>query len=297
MGLTADFRSVRRRSRRFWVIAALAAGLAGAFGAATIVWIALESWGASLAAAALSGTNFGGLVLAIAIGIRSLNESAHNRAFANVRPLLGSLPVPASEWGIDALFAEAVVTEIERRSPSLVVECGSGISTLLFGSCLEALRSGGLVTFEHDEEFALRTSSLARSCGCADRVEIVVNPLRRYRLAGQEVSWYAGLHALDGRNPIEVLIVDGPPAATAPLARYPAIPLLLPYLAPGAAVFLHDGSRADEAATARRWGEEVGCAPVYVDSPRGGWLLRIPEETSAVRPRRPLEVSSIRTLD
>jgi hypothetical protein len=273
----------------------LTAGLVGALGAGTIAWIALESWTATLAAGVLGAASLGGLMLAIALGIRSLNESAHTRAFTNIRPLLGSLPLPATEWGVDALFAEAVLTEIERRSPRLVVECGSGISTLLFGSCLDALGTGSLITFEHDEEFASQTISLARSCGCADRVELVVNPLGRRRVADRDVSWYVGLEALDGRDPIEVLIVDGPPAATGPLARYPAVPLLLPYLAPDAAVFLHDGSRADEAETARRWGAEVGSDPVYVDCPRGGWLVRLPGGSAAARPGRTLDVSSVRS--
>ena len=224
-----------------------------------------------------------GLVFAIALGIRSLNESAHTRAFVNIRPLLGSMPLPATEWGVDALFAEAVLTEIERRSPGLVVECGSGISTLLFGSCLEALGTGSLITFEHDEEFASQAISLARSCGCADRLQLVVNPLGRHRVADRDVSWYVGLEALEGRDPIEILIVDGPPAATGPFARYPAVPLLLPYLAPNAAVFLHDGSRSDETETALRWGAEVGSDPVYVDCPPGGWLVRVPEGPTAVR--------------
>jgi methyltransferase family protein len=273
----ADFRRVRRRSRRFWLLAAVIAAALGAVSAATVAWEALDNVPATVAAAVLAGAILGGLVVGVAVGVRSLNESAHTRAFINVRPLLGSLPIPANEWAIDAIFAEVVVTEIERREPGLVVECGSGVSTLLFASCLEALGVGRLVTFEHDEEFASQTDSLARHCGCANRVEIVVGPLRPHRLGGQEVLWYSGLEALDGQEPVEILVVDGPPGTTAPLARYPALPLLFPFLAPGASVFLHDGKRAAERETARRWGVEVGFEPVYVDSPLGGWLLRAPE--------------------
>lgn len=278
----ADFRRVRRRPRRFWLSAAVIAGSLGAAAAATVAWVGLESWPATVAAAALGGAILGGIVVGVAVGVRALNESAHTRAFINLRPLLGSLPAPATEWAIDALFAEAVVTEIERRAPSLMVECGSGVSTLLFASCLDALGVGRLVTFEHDEEFASQTNSLARYCGCANRVEVIVAPLRPHRLGEREVSWYSGLQALDGQEPIEILVVDGPPATTAPLARYPAVPLLLPFLAPGAAVFLHDGERAAERETVARWGVELGSEPVYVDSPRGGWLLRVPERPTAV---------------
>jgi hypothetical protein len=277
----ADFRRVRRRSRRFWATAAVIAGAVGSVAGATIEWIALHNWPATVAAAVLAGAILGGIVVAIAVAVRSLNESAHTRAFFNIRPLLGSLPAPANEWGMDALFAEAVVTEIERRAPSLVVECGSGVSTLLFASCLDTLGVGRLLTFEHDDEFASQTNSLARSCGCAGRVQIVVAPLRPHRLGEREVSWYSGLEALDGQEPVEILVVDGPPASTASLARYPAVPLLLPFLAPGASVFLHDGQRSDERETVRRWALELGSEPVFVDSPRGGWLLRIPERPAS----------------
>jgi hypothetical protein len=279
----ADFRRVRRRSRRFWLLTAVVAGAVGVIAAATVAWVALESLPATLAAAALGGAILGGIVVGVGVGVRSLNESAYNRAFVNLRPLLGALPAPADKWAMDALFAEAVVTEIERRGPRLMVECGSGVSTLLFARCLDTLGAGRLVTFEHDEEFASHTNSLARSCGCANRVQIVVGPLRPHRLGGREVPWYSGLEALDGQDPIDILVVDGPPATTAPLARYPAVPLLLPFLAPGASVFLHDGDRAAERATARRWGIEIGSEPVYVDSPGGGWLLRVPERPAAIQ--------------
>lgn len=278
----ADFRRVRRCSRRFWLFAAVIAGTVGAVAAATLAWVALESWLATVAAAVLAGAMLGGLVVEVAVGVRSLNESAHTRAFINLRPLLGSLPAPANEWAVDALFAEAVVTEIERRAPSLMVECGSGVSTLLFASCLDALGAGRLVTFEHDEEFASQTNSLARCCAGADRVEIIVAPLRLHRLGERELPWYSGFEALDRQEPIEILVVDGPPASGASLARYPAIPLLLPFLAPGASVFLHDGRRAAERATARSWGIEIGSDPVYLDSPRGGWLIRTPESRASL---------------
>ncbi len=65
--------------------------------------------------------------------------------------------------------------------------------------------------------------------------------------------WYA-LDDLDlAPDTVELLIVDGPPAPTGPLARLPALPLLMDLLAHRCTVYLDDADRPDEKATVERW--------------------------------------------
>lgn len=52
---------------------------------------------------------------------------------------------------------------------------------------------------------------------------------------------------------IDLLIVDGPPRATQPLARYPALPLLYERLSADARVVVDDAWREDEQEMVRRW--------------------------------------------
>lgn len=53
--------------------------------------------------------------------------------------------------------------------------------------------------------------------------------------------------------PIDLLVVDGPPEQTAPLAREPALPRLLPRMATRWTVLLDDADRPDETEIVRRW--------------------------------------------
>ena len=50
-----------------------------------------------------------------------------------------------------------------------------------------------------------------------------------------------------------MLVIDGPPESTGPLARYPAGPALFPRLANEGVVFLDDANRYTETEILRRW--------------------------------------------
>jgi hypothetical protein len=68
------------------------------------------------------------------------------------------------------------------------------------------------------------------------------------------------LRAALGSDPIDLLLVDGPPAYAAghALARYPALPVLGDRLASGATVVLDDAERPGEQEVLRRWERETG---------------------------------------
>jgi hypothetical protein len=74
------------------------------------------------------------------------------------------------------------------------------------------------------------------------------------RLSNELFPWYS-LATLPDLE-IDLLVVDGPPGALRPLARYPAGPRLLPRLASGALVFVDDAIRVDETEMVRRWMSE-----------------------------------------
>lgn len=50
-----------------------------------------------------------------------------------------------------------------------------------------------------------------------------------------------------------MLIVDGPPASTAALARFPALPRLMPRMADRFVVFVDDANRDDEIKMVKNW--------------------------------------------
>lgn len=159
-----------------------------------------------------------------------------------------------------------LVERISAIRPALVVECGSGASSVWLGYALRRVGQGRLVALEHDERYAELSRDLVAAHGLADIVEIRHAPLRDWTPdrgagtgaggeSGEDAAtqpWY-DLDALVDLDGIGVLFVDGPPARTAPEARYPAGPVLLPRCAPGAVVLLDDTVRTAEQRTSDRW--------------------------------------------
>jgi hypothetical protein len=110
--------------------------------------------------------------------------------------------------------------------------------------------------------------------GLAEVVTLVTAPLvERPAPDGRQLRWYAPVYEPALGEPIDLLLVDGPPGAGGPRARYPAVPLLAPHLAPGCAILLDDGDRADEREIAETWARELGRRATRLPTGRGAWLL------------------------
>jgi hypothetical protein len=79
---------------------------------------------------------------------------------------------------------------VHAHAPALVVECGSGVSSLVMGYALESVGAGRLVAFEHDAAHAERSAALVRRHELERQVEIVHAGLQEMRLAGERWQWY-----------------------------------------------------------------------------------------------------------
>jgi hypothetical protein len=142
------------------------------------------------------------------------------------------------------------------RRPPLIVECGSGSSSVWLGYLAERLGTGRVVSLEHDERFLHATRALVAAHGLRDRVEIRHAPLEPWAGGdGEPYPWYQR-SAIDDLAGIGLLLVDGPPGAVGRQARYPAGPLLIPRCAGDAVIVLDDTDRAGERAVSDRWQEE-----------------------------------------
>jgi hypothetical protein len=131
------------------------------------------------------------------------------------------------------------------------------------------------VALEHDADWAASVNARLDAAGLGQRVDVVVAPLRRQRFGATEVSWYDS-ETVAGRiaEPIDVLFVDGPPAAGS-WGRWPALEVLHTRLAPAATVFLDDGRRRAERVTAFRWARDHPDLDLFwIDTVKGTWLLR-----------------------
>gem|GEM_PF-2489508 len=191
-------------------------------------------------------------------------------AYANLQGYLssGELLPALHGWPVSADFALLLVEILERQAFDAVVEFGSGSSTLLVARTLArvAARHGTSpcqIAFEHLARYHAETARLLEGAGLRATVHLELAPLVPFRAAtGDDFQYYdvrAGLaHLQEGMasiaNPRVLVIVDGPPEATGPLARYPALEVLLAALPRHRGwLLLDDYRREGEQETARRW--------------------------------------------
>ena len=186
---------------------------------------------------------------------RHLITQRQAQAWSNLTSLvrLDAAAPPAGGWAASADLLLRVVDELLSRRPAVVVECGSGLSTLIMSLAIE---QHGLptrvVALEHDAEYAAKTRALLERHGVSRHAEVRVAPLGPSSVAGHETHWYDEA-ALDGLADIGILIVDGPPSSTGELARFPAVPLLRDRLAAQCVILVDDMQRPADQETASAW--------------------------------------------
>jgi predicted O-methyltransferase YrrM len=154
-------------------------------------------------------------------------------------------------WAASPDFLVRVRERLLRRRPMVVVECGSGISTVVTALTLREIGGGHVYSLEHSPEHARATRGELEKHGVQAFATVLDAPLEPQSIDGGQWTWYAtrGLPA----GAIDMLVIDGPPKRTGKLARWPAGPLLFPRLSPGAVVLLDDAARPDEQEIVRRW--------------------------------------------
>lgn len=188
------------------------------------------------------------------------------------RAALAALPGPYLPWGAGAMRPAglvAVCNDIVLHGRTRVVELGSGISTVLLARLLNQRHPGGGFRFaavEHDASWARWVREQLDREGTGADVAVIHAPLVAHPHAEAALTWYDDAVLTDGLaralrgDPIDLLLVDGPPAY-APgqgMARYPALPALVDRLAPGATVVLDDAERPGEQEILRRWEHDTG---------------------------------------
>lgn len=161
---------------------------------------------------------------------------------------------PMGTWAASPDLLRFVYGQILQRPVQRVVECGSGVSTLVMAYALD--RAGGegrIIALEHAEEYLEQTVGLLEEHGLSHLAEVRHAPLEECEVDGHLGRWYAQDQLPSGQ--IDLVFVDGPPAHRIQQARYPAVPLLYPELAEGALVVMDDYGREGEREVVERWRE------------------------------------------
>lgn len=162
---------------------------------------------------------------------------------------------PVAGWALSPVGLLALVNVIESHRASTVVECGSGTSTLWIAYALKRLGRGHLIALEHLPEYAEKTRSVLAAHGLADYAEVRLAPLEPIATRRGEFMWYS-FDASELDEPVDLLLVDGPPQSTGRHARYPALPVFADHLAPSALIIADDTDRQDEQDMLEYWSED-----------------------------------------
>lgn len=186
---------------------------------------------------------------------------------------------PLRGWAISPDALLEILRRVVERKPNLIVECGSGSSTVWTALLAEQMGlPTRIISLDHEAGFAEQTRALARMHGVAHRIDVRDAPLEPFRSEGYDAPWYA-LDACRDIGAIDMLVVDGPPGASSPLARYPALPVFASRMQPNALLLLDDSIRAEEKEIRARWLQEYpGLTEVYLPVEKGLAVLSVPAD-------------------
>lgn len=167
-------------------------------------------------------------------------------------PIRSGIP-PLGLWTASADLLVELVDRLVEERPAVVVEGGSGVSTVVMAL---AVREHGLATrviaLEHDPEWGDQTRRMLERHGVADLAEVRIAPLGPTSLADHATPWYDEA-AIADLSEIGLVLVDGPPEGTGPRARFPMVPLLRDKLAQRATILVDDTAREGDADVVERW--------------------------------------------
>lgn len=170
-------------------------------------------------------------------------------------------------WALDRGTAAELDAYLSTARPRVVVETGSGASTLVLAR-YAAATGATVVSLEHDDRWRHRTLEALALRGLSGAVDVRLAPLAQTPSG----PWYQ-CQLPDG---IDFVLLDGPPEGTG--GRAACLGQIMPRLAPGWEVWLDDGTRPGEIAAVRAWEAE--------------WPLDV---AALPGPKRPLRITARRS--
>jgi predicted O-methyltransferase YrrM len=196
------------------------------------------------------------------------------------RELPTRLPLPLMRgYAIAPDFALMLARMIADEKPELILETGSGVSTLIAGYALQRLGRGKVIALEHQPEYAAKTRALIAQHGLSEFASVVDAPLEPIEVNGGNYRWYS-TRALDGLGPIDMVIDDGPPRIAGDMLRYASLPVLSKRLSLRG-TFVLDVVGPEEKIILERWRTELPAfAQEHLVTKKGNVIIRRAARTS-----------------
>jgi hypothetical protein len=183
-----------------------------------------------------------------------LNEYWQMEALMNLHSLIQlSYPLPPlRQWAASPDLAVFIYSMILEKQPKNIIEFGSGSSSLIIGYALQKLGKGQVISLDHDHKYSQLSANLVKNHRLEEYCQIHHAPLVETQVENNSYKFYS-LDKIEDIAKADMLIIDGPPSSTNPLARFPAVPLLYDKLSDGCVIILDDGNRQDEKIAVEKW--------------------------------------------
>lgn len=166
-------------------------------------------------------------------------------------------------------------THIMQTKPKVVVEFGSGASTLVIADALSQNGVGKLFSIEHSDHYGTQTLSQLKKNNLQGLVDLRIGALELWNAehlnpdhTSKPSLWYSSSLLQDIRD-IDLIWVDGPPGSTCQYSRYPALPALSTKLSGQTEVWMDDTIRKQEREICEVWAQDYGFDIQYYSLEKG----------------------------
>ena len=163
-------------------------------------------------------------------------------------------------WALDGETITFLWDLLRQEQPKVIIECGAGVSTLVFAKSLDGYSldsSGSLLSVEQNLWVKKAVETRLQDCGLEQRVSVMHSPVSRggeYQIDSNQLRAHLGSEKVDW------IVIDGPAGPDG--CRASTLPSLAQYCRPGARWFLDDAYRDGELEVLNKW---TGLTGIIVD--------------------------------
>ena len=154
---------------------------------------------------------------------------------------------------------EAIINTIIYANSTNIIECGSGLSTLVIGKLLSKQKNAQILAIENDETWINLITRLLND-NMISNVTFRKSDLIQMQEEGKIGKWYNIPEILEKSDLVDAIIVDGPYAEKHhdPYSRYYSYQLIANRLKRGGFVYLDDVNRHAEKDFLNEWLKRTG---------------------------------------
>jgi len=161
-----------------------------------------------------------------------------------------SLPID-EHWSAASDFLSIIADYCLREKPKTIVECSSGVTSLVLSQCCKLNQCGQVYSLENGKDYVRQTQRQLKDFSLSEYCNVLHAPLQEVPLEAELYQWYSLTDFPDLE--IDLLVIDGPPGFLQKQSRFPALPILADKLAKKCTIFLDDAAREDEKELIQRW--------------------------------------------